>query len=332
MDFLILDKKIRKMLIIKNHFMIKTKKSSDPSLLIKLCGVTFDNPTILFSGIYEIHQDLITATKNGAGAITTKSISITPREGHPQPRIIKLNFGFINSVGLKNPGVKKAKEEIKKMLLETKTPIIASIFADKTSDFQKLAKEIIEVKPHFLELNLSCPNVEGEFGRPFATDARISAKVVKAVKKVSRKIPVIAKLSPNVLDIKEIAKAVEEAGADAISAINSVGPGMVIDIYNKKPKLGNKKGGVSGPAIKPIAVRCVYDIYETVKIPIIGGGGITTGEDAIEIIMAGATAVGIGSAAYSRGRKVFQEICQEMKDFMKKECYQSLREIKGIAH
>ncbi|MCL5433228.1 MAG: dihydroorotate dehydrogenase [Patescibacteria group bacterium] len=310
----------------------KTKKPSNPDLSIKLCGVMFENPTVLFSGIYESPQDLINASKNGAGAITTKSVSIGLREGHPQPRIVKFDHGFINSVGLKNPGLEKAKEELKKMLLESKSPVIASIFADKTSDFQKLAKEITEVKPHILELNLSCPNVEGEFGRPFATDAKISAKVVRAVKKVSKKVPVIAKLTPNVLDIKEIARAVEGAGADGISAINTIGPGMIIDIKTKKAKLGNKRGGVSGPAIKPVAIRCIFDIYEAVKIPIIGGGGITTGEDAIEIIMAGATAVGIGSAVYLRGRNVFSEICKEMKVFMKKEGYKSLKEIRGAAH
>ncbi|MCL5439227.1 MAG: dihydroorotate dehydrogenase [Patescibacteria group bacterium] len=313
--------------------MVKTKKSSGLlDLSVKLCGVVLENPTVLFSGIYEAPQDLINASKNGVGAITTKSVSINLREGYQQPRIVKFDHGFLNAVGLKNPGLEKAKEELKKMLSEAKTPVITSIVANKTSEFQKLAKEIAELKPHFLELNLSCPNVEAEFGRPFATDAKISAKVVKAVKKVSKKVPVIAKLTPNVLDIKEIAKAVEKAGADLISAINTVGPGMVIDIKTKKPKLGNKRGGVSGPAIKPVAIRCVYDIYEVVKIPIIGGGGITTGEDAVEIIMAGATAVGIGSAVYLRGRNVFTEICKEMETFMKKGGYKSLKEIRGAAH
>lgn len=301
-------------------------------LSIELCGRRVKNPTILVSGILVTPQDLIEVAKNGAGAITTKSISLDERQGHPQPTIVRFEHGFLNSVGLKNPGLAKAKNEIGKILKSTQTPLIVSIFANKTSDFQILAREIAEMKPHFLELNLSCPNVEEEFGRPFATATHLSAKVVEAVKKVSQHIPVLVKLSPNVLDIKEIAKAVESAGADAISAINTVGPGMVIDIYKKKPKLGNKKGGVSGPAIKPIAIRCVYEIFETVKIPIIGGGGITTGEDAVEMIMAGATAVGIGSAIYLRGKNVFAQIQKEMKEFMEKEGYCSTVEFRGAAH
>lgn len=301
-------------------------------LSVKLCGIELENPTVLVAGILVTPKDLISAAQNGAGAVTSKSISLDERVGHPHPQIVKFEHGFLNSVGLKNPGIKKAKKEIEEILGETKTPLLVSIFANKVADFQTLAKEVVPLKPHFLELNLSCPNVEEEFGRPFATDPKISSEVVKLVKKVSGKIPVAVKLTPNVSDIKSIAKAVEDAGADAISAINTVGPGMVIDIYKKKPKLGNKKGGVSGPAIKPIAVRCIWEIYEAVKIPIIGGGGITTGEDAIEMIMAGATALGIGSAVYLRGKDVFAKICKEMTEFMKKEGYSSVGELRGIAH
>lgn len=301
-------------------------------LSVKLCGIKLENPTVLVSGILVSTQDLLAAVKGGAGAVTSKSVSIEKREGHPQPTIVKFEHGFLNSVGLKNPGIEKTKEEIREFLAKSKTPLLLSIVANKVSDFQTLAKEVAELKPHFIEINISCPNVEEEFGRPFATDPDLSAEVVKKVKKVSGKIPVIPKLSPNVLDIKKIAKAVEDAGADAISAINTVGPGMVIDIYKKKPKLGNKKGGVSGPAIKPVAVRCIWEIYEAVKIPIIGGGGITTGEDAIEMIMAGATALGIGSAVYLRGKDVFAKICKEMEQFMSAEGYHSVQELRGIAH
>ena len=304
----------------------------NPDFSVELCGVKLENPTVLVSGILVTPQELVEAAQNGAGAITTKSVSLEPREGHPQPRIVKFEHGFINSVGLKNPGLEGAKKEIAQILKKTETPLLVSIFANKVADFQALAREIAPLNPHFLELNLSCPNVEEEFGRPFASDAKLSAKVVEVVKKVSKKVPVVPKLSPNVSNIAEIAKACEEAGADAISAINTVGPGMVIDIYKRKPKLGNKKGGVSGPAIKPIAVRCIWEIFEAVKIPIIGGGGVTTGEDAVEMMMAGAQAVGVGSAVYLRGRNVFEKICQEMKDFMKKEGYRSVNKLTGIAH
>jgi len=173
--------------------------------------------------------------------------------------------------------------------------------------------------------------VESEFGWPFGTDPKIAAQVTEVVKK-NTSIPVIVKLSPNVTSIVEIAQAVEAAGADAISAINTIGPGMIIDIKTRKPILANKMGGVSGPAIRPIAVRCVYQIYEKVKIPLIGIGGITTGADAIEMILAGAQAVQIGSAVYYRGPEVFQKITREIEEYLQENHYQSLKDIIGQAH
>lgn len=311
---------------------VNTSQNKNIDLSVIICGVRFNNPMVLVSGILVTPQDLIRMANNGAGGITTKSTSLEIREGHPLPRVVRFNHGFLNSVGLKNPGIEKATEELRAILNAIEIPIIVSIVANKASDFQTLAKKIAKVKPHFIELNLSCPNVEEEFGYPFATDANISAKIVEKVKKVTGNIPIIAKLSPNVSNIKKIAKAVESAGVDVISAINTVGPGMVIDIYKKRPTLGNKRGGVSGPAIKPVAIRCVYDIFEAVKIPIIGLGGVTTGEDAVEMIMAGASSVGIGSAFYLRGKNVFNDITKEIEDFMKKENYKSIKEFKGAAH
>jgi len=180
-------------------------------------------------------------------------------------------------------------------------------------------------------LNISCPNVSDEFGRPFACDAGDAARITATVKEITS-IPIIVKLSPNVTDISAIAASVEQAGADAIAAINTLGPGMVIDIHSGQPILANKVGGVSGPAIRPMAVRCVYDIYRTVEIPIIGIGGVTDERDAIEMIMAGATAVGVGSAVRYRGLEVFETILDEMRAFVVEESHANLSRLRGIAH
>lgn len=300
-------------------------------------GKNLSNPTILASGILGMNSaSLLNAASGGAGAVTTKSISLNPREGHPSPIIQTFEGGIINAVGLSNPGADNYLSEITEfrqrcILHKYNSPIIASIVGFSVEEFIETAKKISSAEPDFIELNLSCPNVQEQHGKPFATDPDKSAEVVREIKK-NTKISVITKLSPNVADIKEIAKAVEKAGADAISAINTVGPGMVIDLKTAKPILANKTGGVSGPVIKPIAVRCVYEIYQSVKCPIIGIGGITTGKDAVEIMMAGASAVGIGSGIYYRGTDIFKKISVEIEEFMKKNNYSSIKELVGLAH
>lgn len=298
----------------------------------KFCGVKLENPTILASGILGVTgSSLCFVAGNGAGAVTTKSIGIEERKGHPAPILLEWEKGMINAVGLSSPGIEPSLEELGYAVKNCKSPVIASIFAPTTKQFGKVAKLVSKIRPSMVEVNISCPNVEAEFGKPFGADPKTSADVTKIVKK-NTKIPVIVKLSPNVPNIKIIAKAVEKAGADAICAINTVGPGMLIDIKTGKPLLANKVGGLSGPAIRPLAVRCVYDIYEAVKIPIIGTGGVTYGKDAVEIIMAGASAVGIGSAVYYRGIDVFKKVADEIEDFMLKQGYNSLKEFRGIAH
>lgn len=296
--------------------------------------ISLSNPTILASGILGVTgSSLVNVAKHGAGAVTTKSIGLEPRKGHPCPVILTFDKGMVNAVGLSTEGIKECSAEIEYAKKNSGVPVIASIFASTRKEFGEIAKEISKARPDMIEVNISCPNVQAEFGRPFGTDPKISAEVTKEVKK-NTKIPVIVKLSPNVTDIGIIAKAVEKAGADAINAINTVGPGMVINIDAKRPILSNKRGGVSGPAIKPIAVRCVYDIFEATKgkIPIIGTGGVMTGRDAIEMIMAGASAVGIGTAVYYRGIGVFNKISLEINDFMEKEGYERIKEMIGAAH
>jgi dihydroorotate dehydrogenase (NAD+) catalytic subunit len=298
----------------------------------RICGVKLNNPTVLASGIMGVTgPSLCFAAGNGAGAVTTKSIGIEERKGHPAPILLEWEKGLINAVGLSSPGIDSSLEELDFAVKNCNSPVIASIFAPTTKQFGEVAKHVSKIKPHLVEVNISCPNVEAEFGKPFASDPKVSADVTKIVKK-SSKCPIIVKLSPNVPNIGAIAKAVEKAGANAICAINTVGPGMIIDIKTGKPMLANKCGGLSGPAVKPIAVRCIYDIYKSVKIPIIGTGGVTYGKDAVEMIMAGATAVGIGSGVYYRGIDVFRKVSNEIENFMMKEGYSSLKQFRGISH
>jgi len=299
-------------------------------LSLELCGVALKNPTILSSGILGTSPQILKLVeKNGAGAVTTKSIGLTKREGHPGPILTEVAGGFLNAVGLSNPGLEKGVEEIREARQILHIPLIASIFAFSLSDFEKVAMGINEASPDMIEVNISCPNVESEHGKPFSTDPVMAAEVAKIVKE-NVDVPVIIKLSPNVADIKEIAKAVERH-CDCISAINTVGPGMSIDLETRMPILSNKSGGLSGPAVKPIAIRCVYEISRAVKVPVIGIGGVTTGEDAVEMMMAGASAVGVGTGVYYRGVEVFSKINQEILEFVHARGIKSVKELVGAA-
>jgi dihydroorotate dehydrogenase (NAD+) catalytic subunit len=248
-------------------------------LKTKLCGVTLENPTVLASGILGVSAASLARVANaGAGAVTKKSIGPVPRAGHDNPTMVEVSGGYLNAMGLPTPGVEQALEELKQYESLSKTPIIASFYGTRISEFGEVAKKL-DGKADLLEANISCPNVEHDFGSPFAASCESAAEVVKTIKKNS-KTPLLVKLSANVPNIGQIARAAEKAGADGITAINTLGPGMVIDIKVKKPVLANKAGGMSGPAVKPIMIRCVYDIYEAVKVPILATGGIMTGEDA----------------------------------------------------
>ena len=295
---------------------------------VNLCGVKLRNPTILASGILGVTKESIDRIgKSGAGAVTLKSLCHEERKGNPNPTMFGYDNVFLNAVGLPGQGIDNAIKDFGR-LNNLSVPVIGSIYGYKIGQFGQVAKKMASLKPALIEVDISCPHMD--YGKPYYADAGLTAKVTKEVKK-NAKMPVSIKLSPNVYDIKEIAHAAEEAGADAITAINTA-TGMAIDIDAKKPILANKIGGISGPALKPIAVRCVYEIFEEVKIPIIGTGGVTYGKDAIEMIMAGATAVGIGTAVYYRGIDVFRKVCNEMEEWMKKNKVKSLDEIRGAAH
>lgn len=297
-----------------------------------LAGIKLKNPLILASGIMGVSTSSMKfVEENGVGAVTMKSIGSVERTGHNNPTVYSWGEGIHNAVGLSNPGVEEGTEHLKEMKETLHIPVIASCFADTVDNMAKVAETMLQAEPVALELNLSCPNTEDDFGRMFALDIKATERAVSSVKKIAGKTKIIAKLSPDSPDNAEIGKAAEAAGADALTATNTLS-GMIIDIKVKRPILHNKFGGLSGPAIKPVAMRSVYNLYKAVKIPIIGTGGVNTGEDAIEYIMAGATAVGVGSAIFYRGIDVFKKITEEMKEFMEKEGYKSLEEMRGIAH
>lgn len=292
---------------------------------------TFSNPIVVASGILGVTAaSLNNAIKNGCGGVTVKSISKEPRTGHPNPTMNGYEHFFINAVGLSNPGIDKAIEELKKFKELNTAPLLGSIFAGTPEEFGWLAERICEAPIDFLEVDISCPNVSKEFGDPFAYSIPAVEKITKAVKAKS-KMPISIKLSPNAWNIDVIAEAAEASGADAITAVNTIS-GMTIDVRARRPLLSNKQGGVSGPALFPVALKCVYDIYKKVKIPIIGTGGITTGEDALAMIMAGATLLGVGSAVYFRGPTAFKQITDEMERIMREEGIKNLDEIRGIVH
>ena len=309
---------------------------ANPSLAVRLCGVELPTPLVLASGILGTEAELMArVARAGAGAITAKSCGPLPRTGHPNPTVLAWEHGLINAVGLANPGVEAEVEELARtqvLLRPTGAALIASIFADTVENFARVAARVVDAGPDLVEVNISCPNVHDEFGTPFAADAGAAAEVTAAVRgAVAGRAPVLVKLSPGVTDIAAIARAVAGAGADGITAINTLA-GMIVDVHARRPVLANRSGGLSGPAIRPLAVRCVYDIYRAVDLPIVGTGGVRSGRDAVEMIMAGATAVGVGSAVYEDGPAAFRRIGAEMAALMDELGYGRVEPMVGAAH
>lgn len=289
-----------------------------PQLTCDFLNLTLKTPFVLASGIIGTSPSLMTrAAREGAGMITAKSCSLHPRAGHANPVAFDWEHGLINAIGLTNPGAAHEAQllaQTRAQLQPMGVPLIASIFGGTVEEFAQIAQIINQAKPDLLEINISCPNVHDEFGTPFAADATSAAAVTAAVKQ-QVSCPVAVKLAPNVPHLARIAQAVAAAGADAITAINTM-PGMVIDPVSGRPLLTNQSGGLSGPALKPIALRCVYEISQAVTLPIIGTGGVSTGQDAVEMLRAGATVVGVGSAVWYRGVSAMQQIGQELLAFM----------------
>lgn len=298
-------------------------------LEIELCNVKMKSPTMLAAGILgSTAASMNWASRSGAGAVVTKSFSLEPNKGYSNPTTVEVTGGVINAIGLSNPGVETFIGEIEK--IEPLTPTIASIYGSSGDEFAQLAEKI-ENHVDLIELNVSCPHAQKGCGASIGEDPEFTAEIIKAVKK-STSIPVIAKLTPNVTDIVEIAVSAEKAGCDGLTLINSLGPGLKIDIETANPILSNKFGGMSGPAIKPIALKCVYDVYDAVKVPIIGVGGITDYKDAVEFMFAGAKCVQIGTSIMYKGISIFNEINLGLQKFMTEKGYNSVDEMVGLAH
>jgi dihydroorotate dehydrogenase (NAD+) catalytic subunit len=301
----------------------------EPDLSVEFAGIKLPNPTILASGILGVSSEImIRAARAGAGAVITKSFNRKGREGYHNPSFIEVHGSYLNALGIPNPGMLEMKEEIAHVR-KAGVRLIASVFGFDAEEFAEAASTGEQAGAMAIELNVSCPHVE-EVGIEIGQSAQRVGEVVRAVKKRVR-IPVIAKLTPNVTSIQEIAKAAEAAGADALSAVNTA-LGMAIDVEAGRPILGGVLGGLSGPALHPIAVRAVYQVKEAVKIPIVGVGGISDWKDALEFMMAGASAVEVGTAVAYKGMGVFEEINRGISRFLLEHNYESVKDIVGIAH
>ena len=301
----------------------------DDRIATEIAGLKLANPTMLASGILGYTGlSLKSVIEAGAGAVVTKSMGLEPRTGYPNPTVVQTDCGLLNAMGLPNLGISHFKEEIKE-LKNTGVPTILSIYGFSSEEFAKVAETAVKMGADALELNVSCPHVK-KAGAEIGCDPLLLTEIVKEVKKKVAK-PVIVKLTPNVANISEIAKAAEKAGADAITAVNTV-KAMNIEIETGRPLLANKFGGLSGPAIKPIAVRCVYDVYRSVDVPVIGCGGITSWQDAIEFMLAGASAVQIGTAIAFKGVGVFSSVAKGIDTYLKRRGFKNVKELVGLAH
>lgn len=299
-------------------------------LSVNLGTLQLGNPTILASGLLGLDcATMYRVVKGGAAAVTMKSLTSLPRQGHNNPILVEFNGGFMNAVGYANAGIDAGVLEFMKW--DNRAPLIGSIVAGSAKEFATLAEKIQDAPVSAVEIVLSCPHTPGfgllaGQGTPKAT-----AEITKAVRKKT-KLPLFVKLSPSIQAISEVAKAAEAEGADVVNMGNTAGPGMKIDIERVRPILAFGVGGMSGPAILPLTVRCVWDLYKAVKIPIIATGGIMSGEDAIQAMMAGAVAVEIGTGIQYRGINVFFKVTKEISDWMRAHGYSNVREIVGKVH
>lgn len=299
-------------------------------LSVALPGMELDNPVIPASGCFGYGREFAELYDiNILGSFVCKGTTKEPRFGNPTPRIAETPSGMLNAIGLQNPGIDIVAQQLAYLNRYFRKKIIANISGFSVDEFACCAEKLNDVEQvGIIEVNISCPNVHGG-GIAFGTDANSAAQVTKAVKAVAKK-PVFIKLSPNVTDIVEIAKACEDAGADGLSLINTL-LGMRIDLKKRKPLLANKTGGLSGPAVLPVAVRMVYQVYEAVKIPIMGMGGVSSAKDVLEMMMAGASAVQIGAAGL-KNPYIYKEIIEALPETAEKYGIHSLKDIIGAGH
>lgn len=301
-----------------------------PQMEVEIAGIKLKNPVITASGTFGYGQEYIPFMDlNKLGAMILKGIFLNPKMGNPPPRIIETPSGMLNSIGLQGVGVEVLINEKLSYLKEINTPIIININGETIEKYIKLARRLEEIssdkKIAALEINISCPNVK-QGGMAWGTDPRLTYQIVNNIRKVTT-LPLIVKLSPNVTNIKTIAQAAEEGGADGLSLINTL-VGMVVDINSQKPKLANVSGGLSGPAIKPIALWMVWQVFQTVDIPIIGVGGIAKAEDALEFIIVGARAIEVGTANFMNPN-VTIEIIDGMEKYLIEKNIKNINKLVG---
>jgi len=298
-------------------------------LSVEIAGLNLATPTMLAAGVLGMSASTLRrVAEAGAGALVTKSVGLQPRRGYPNPTLVQTPCGLLNAMGLPNPGVKEFSREIREAK-EAGVPLIVSIYGFSPQEYVEAARLAVRAGADAVELNLSCPHVE-KTGAEIGQDPTATKGVVEAVRSEVNN-PIFVKLTPNVSDIAEVAKAAEKAGADAVVAINTV-RAMAIDVTTARPILANKFGGLSGPVIKPIAVRCVYEIYRKVKIPVIGCGGVSTWRDAAEFLLAGASAVQIGTAVALKGLRVFDSVRKGLDAYLEEKGFGNVMEIVGLSH
>ncbi len=299
-------------------------------LTTTVAGVRWRNPLWLASGIWgESGESLRGAYEAGAGAVITKSIGSGPRPGYPNPTVEPLGpVGMLNALGLPNPGIEEYPREIEKAV-SAGVPVIGSIFGGSANEFTALARAMSRTGVRAIELNLSCPHAEG-FGTEVGSDPHLVERIVRRVRAATT-LPVIAKLTPNTSDPGALARAAERGGANAVSAINTV-RGLAIEPELRRPVLAHGIGGLSGPAIKPVGLACVWQIYEAIDLPIVGIGGISTATDVVEYLLAGASAVEIGTAVAQDGIEVFGTVAKALSDWMDRHGVGELAELIGAAH
>jgi dihydroorotate dehydrogenase (NAD+) catalytic subunit len=302
-------------------------KKKQINLSVNLGKLKLKNPVMTASGTFgygEEYSEFIDINK--LGAIVVKGLSLKPKQGNPPPRIVETPAGMLNAIGLQNIGIENFIHKKLPFLKQFETPVIANFFGDSIAEYVKAAGILNSAKGiHALEMNISCPNKQAGWSI-FGTDPKVTFKVVSQVRKATD-LTLIVKLSPNVTDIGLMAKTAEDAGADAVSLINTL-TGMAIDIKSKKPKLANITGGLSGPAVRPIAVRMVWECYKTVNIPVIGMGGILSSEDAIEFILAGASAIAVGTGNFINPKTTIN-ILEGIKKFMVDNEVNSIKDLTG---
>jgi len=300
-----------------------------PSLETQIADLKLANPTMLAAGILGYTGlSMKKVIDAGAGAVVTKTMGLVPRKGYLNPTVVQTDCGLVNAMGLPNPGIDHFKAEMNK-LKKVKAPTIISIYGFSINEYAQVARKAQNIGAAAVELNVSCPHVE-KAGAQIGSDPQLLSEIVEAVVD-NVTVPVFVKLTPNVTDIITIAKAAKNAGADAITAINTL-KAMAIDTETGRPVLANKFGGLSGPAIKPIALRCVYDIYNEVDVPVIGCGGISSWQDAIQFIQAGASALQIGTAVAFQGLDVFSKITKGVEKYLKNKGFSNINELVGYSH